>query len=83
MTVPPPQSPEPVLPPNAGAGFVWVLMLIAGIILLLPGLCSLAFMISDISLARDELVLMLWLVSLVISTLGSLLIRAAWRRRRR
>jgi hypothetical protein len=74
MTVPPPQSPEPV---------VWVLMLIAGIILLLPGLCSLAFMISDISLARDELVITLWLVSLVISTLGILLIRAAWRRRRR
>jgi hypothetical protein len=81
MTVPPSQPPEPALTPNAGAGCGSVLMLIGGTIMLLPGLCSLVFMVSDSSMSREGAIVALWMVCFAISALGILLIRAAARRR--
>ena len=70
-----------MLTPNAGAGCGWVLMLIGGFIMLLPGLCSLVFMASDSSLFRDGEIVALWMICFAISALGIVLIRAAVRRR--
>ena len=84
MSNAPSQPPEPVFTPNAG-GCASVLMLLAGIVLLLPGLCSLAFIVTDSggSLTRDSSVVALWIICFAISAAGILLIRAAVRRRPR
>jgi uncharacterized membrane protein YraQ (UPF0718 family) len=91
MSNPSSPPPEPVLTPNAGAGCASVLMLIVGIILLLPGLCSLFFLVGEIAqlmkdgnlaLFRDGPMLTLWIIGVAISAVGIILIRSAWRARR-
>jgi len=79
----PSPPPEPVLTPNGGCATV--LMLLAGIIMLLPGLCSLAFIVTDSggNLTRDSSIVALWIICLAISAAGIFLIRAAVRRRPR
>ena len=85
MSNPSPPPPEPVLTPDAGGGCASVLMLLAGIVMLLPGLCSLAFIVTDSggSLTRDSSIVALWIICLAISAAGIFLIRAAVRRRPR
>lgn len=59
-----------------------VLQAIAGIILLLPGICSIGFMIltlPDMTSDANGLWL-LWLPSLAVAWLGIWLIRRAWQR---
>ena len=75
---PPGTRPSPV---------VSVLLTIGGVILLLPGLCSLAFigvLFGDDpkGLFDDAGLLLLWGVCLAISFGGVMMIRHAWRRRR-
>jgi uncharacterized membrane protein YraQ (UPF0718 family) len=90
MSNAPSQPPEPVLTPSAGSGCATVVMLIFGIILLLPGLCSLAFLVGEIAelikegrlaLFRDGSMLTLWIIGVAVSAGGVLLIRAALRSR--
>ena len=64
-----------------------VLMIVAGIVLLLPGLCSLTFIVvlasdSLAGLFDDPGLLGLWAVCFAISAGGILLIRHAWGGRR-
>jgi hypothetical protein len=90
MSETPSQPPEPVLTPNPGAGCASVLLLIIGSIMLLPGLCSLAFLVGEIAelikegrlaLFRDGGMLILWIFGVVISALGVVLIRTALKAR--
>jgi hypothetical protein len=66
---------------------VSVLVTICGVILLLPGLCSLAFIGALVSdepkgLFDDAGLLLLWAVCLAISFGGVMMIRRVWMRRR-
>ena len=76
--VPPGARPHPV---------VAILVTICGVILLLPGLCSLVFigvLVGDEpkGLFDDAGLLLLWGVSLAISFGGIMMIWRVWRRRR-
>jgi hypothetical protein len=84
-------APEPAGTPNAPAGYVSILLGIIGVILLLPGLCSLAFLAGEIAqlakdgtlaLFRDGGMVALWILGLGISAVGIILIRAALKARR-
>jgi hypothetical protein len=57
--------------------------ILAGVVLLLPGICSLGFMAAEGSRIVSETgdLLLLWLVCFAISAVGILLIRAAMHRR--
>jgi len=71
-------------PPARRHPALTVLMIVGGIVLLLPGLCSLAFIVvlSGESLAGlfdDPGLLGLWAVCFAVSAGGILLIRHAWR----
>jgi hypothetical protein len=79
----PPQVPPGVRPHPV----ISVLLTIGGVILLLPGLCSLVFIGGIFSddpkgLFDDAGLLLLWGACLAISFGGILLIHRAWRRRR-
>ncbi|MDR3465174.1 MAG: hypothetical protein P4M07_04440 [Xanthobacteraceae bacterium] len=82
----PPQTAEP-------RGCLTALMFLTGIILLLPGLCSLAVMVAMIAAVFQEgsrvltdpnapPIIGLWLVTFAIAAAGILLIRRAARPRR-
>src|SRR5262247_229524 len=82
---------DPATTPDAGGGCATVLMLVAGIVLLLPGLCSLAFLVGEIAelikegrlaLFRDGSMAALWIFGVAVSAGGVMLIRAALRARR-
>ncbi|MFG3756801.1 hypothetical protein, partial [Klebsiella pneumoniae] len=77
-TPPPAQPPQP-----ARSGCLTAIMVIAGIIMLLPGLCSLV--VGGIGLMSgggiaDGMILGIFAVTFLIALLGALLIRAATRR---
>jgi hypothetical protein len=79
-------SPPPPMPPprDAGDGCVPILLMLLGGILLLPGLCSLGFMVAGgPSMARDREIILLWIACFAISALGIFLIRVGrrWRGR--
>ncbi len=78
-------TPPPVLPPvptpeQARSGCMTAFMVIAGIILLLPGLCSLFFVFAGVASASD---LQLVGACLVVACIGVALIWAAIRGRPR
>ena len=89
MSEPTSQEPQPPLPPPLPkGGCLSVLMLLGGIVLLLPGLCSLVLggvMISDWQHAKSDLGSMLGIfaITFAISAVGIVLIRAAVRGPRR
>jgi ABC-type dipeptide/oligopeptide/nickel transport system permease subunit len=73
------------LPPSRNP-FVTVLMVVAGIILLLPGLCSLVFLGTlvyedPIGTFREPGLILLWAILIAIGWGGFLLIRRAVRNR--
>jgi len=74
--IPPPPAPPPERPPRNGA--VSVLMVIGGVILLLPGLCSLFFIVMLGSNTGSVGPLgALWLICFIISAGGiAMLVRA-------
>ena len=79
MTDSPPPHPRPPLPPRqGGSGCAAALMILAGILLLLPGLCALVFVGYD---PKDMLTnpawLLLVLMCMAIAAGGVALIRAA------
>ncbi|MGO4716925.1 hypothetical protein [Bradyrhizobium sp. 2TAF24] len=79
-----PDTPPPAQPPQpARSGCLTAIMVIAGIIMLLPGLCSLV--VGGIGLMSgggiaDGMILGIFAVTFLIALLGALLIRAATRR---
>jgi hypothetical protein len=76
------QQRGPSDPPDA-TGCGPMVTILAGIVLLLPGICSLGFMAAEGSRMFSETndILLLWLVCFAFSAVGIMLIRAAWRRR--
>lgn len=74
--IPPPPPAPPPRPPRSGA--VTALMVIGGVILLLPGLCSLVFMVALGSNTGSIGPLgLLWLICFAISAGGiAMLVRA-------
>ena len=86
MTDPGPTHPQAPLGARPSP-VVSVLLAIGGVILLLPGLCSLAFIVGlgiddPKGLFDDSGLLVLWGVCLAISFGGIMMILRAWRRRR-
>jgi hypothetical protein len=83
---PPPgdQAPRPP-PPVASSGWNMVgrvLAVLAGIILLLPGVCAVGFAIAEGSDGFDPFLIVLWLICFAIAFGGGALIWAAVRPRR-
>jgi hypothetical protein len=56
-----------------------ILMVIFGVILLLPGVCSLFFMVGTGSSGTQPLLVLLWIVCFLIAFGGIMLIRQAFR----
>jgi hypothetical protein len=56
-----------------------VLMVIAGVIFLLPGVCAIVFMAAGGTASADSSIAALWLICFVIAGLGVLLIVGAFR----
>jgi hypothetical protein len=80
MSTPTDLSPtEP--PPSGRNGCLTALMVVAGIVMLLPGLCSLLFGGAMLTGGDriDGSILMIFMVTLGIALIGILLIRAALR----
>jgi len=78
-------EPSPPRSGQGGGGALTVLLILVGIVLLLPGLCSLAAIVilSAIDLKgvlSDPSLMLLWLVCIGVSIGGILLIRHAARR---
>ena len=87
MSVPqiPPSGPPaaPPLPPQRPQGLGWflaALLIIVGIVLLLPGLCSLVFM-GMLGGGGGGVIGLLWAVSLLIGVGGIILIQYAIKNR--
>jgi hypothetical protein len=77
---PPGAPPAPSRPRN---GWLTAFMVIVGIVLLLPGLCAIAFGIGNMSSSSsDPVVTLLVFMGLVVGAGGILLIRSAIRGRR-
>ena len=79
-TVPetPPPPPPPQLPPAQRSGCLTALMVIAGLIMLLPGLCAIIFGVGSLTNSSVEpIVMVLVLLGLFVGFLGIMLIRAA------
>lgn len=75
----PDNSPPPESPRYTGGQ---IAMMVIGVLLLLPGLCSLFFMISSASEIRPsdpivQMIIAVWLVCFMISAVGIFLIYAA------
>ena len=80
-STPPTQSPPPAAPPRNG--WLTALMVIVGIVLLLPGLCAIAFGVGSLGWSHpDPMITLLVLVGLAVGAGGVLLIRSAIRGRR-
>ena len=74
---PPPAPPQPP-PPAQRSGCLTALMVIAGLIMLLPGLCAIIFGVGSLTNSSVEpIVMVLVLLGLFVGFLGILLIRAA------
>ena len=80
-TVPESPPPPPRLPPPAQRdGCLTALMVVAGLIMLLPGLCAIIFGVGSLTNSSIEpIVMVLVLFGLFVGFLGILLIRAAVR----
>jgi hypothetical protein len=84
MSVPEiPQRPEPPpVPPRTLGGCATVFIALLGVVLLLPGLCSLIFFVGSLPAgASDGGLFGLWLFTFLIAALGIVLIRYAIRGR--
>ena len=84
MSVPEiPQRPEPPpVPPRTLGGCATVFIALLGVVLLLPGLCSLIFFVGSFPAgASDGSLFGLWLFTFLIAALGIVLIRYAIRGR--
>jgi hypothetical protein len=80
---PPPVPASPGPPPEQRNGCLTALMAIAGVIMLLPGICGLIFGVGNLgSSFVDPVVTLLALLGLAIGVGGIFLIRAAIRGRR-
>jgi hypothetical protein len=79
-----PESPSPQLPPPARrSGCLTAFMVIAGLILLLPGLCAVFFGANEFtSPASDPVVTLLVVIGLALGALGVGMIWSAIRGRR-
>jgi hypothetical protein len=74
---PPPAPPRPP-PPAQRSGCLTALMVIAGLIMLLPGLCAIIFGVGSLTNSSVEpIVMVLVLLGLFVGFLGIMLIRAA------
>jgi hypothetical protein len=91
MSETPSSSSEPAPPANAPDGCGRLLLLLVGIVLLLPGLCSLGFLVGEIAqllkdgslaLFRDGGAVSLWIMGIALSVLGIFMIRTARKARR-
>jgi hypothetical protein len=79
-TVPesPPPAPPQLPPPAQRNGCLTALMIIAGLIMLLPGLCAIIFGVGSLTgSSMDPIVSVLVLLGLFVGFLGIMLIRAA------
>ena len=76
-TSPPP--PPPRLPPPAQRnGCLTAIMVVAGLIMLLPGLCAIIFGVGSLTNSSIEpIVMVLVVIGLLVGFLGIMLIRAA------
>jgi hypothetical protein len=73
VSEPPPQPP----PPAQRSGCATALMLLAGLIMLLPGLCAIIFGIGGLTNSSfDPMLALLVLLGLFVGFLGVMLIRA-------
>ena len=79
-TVPetPPPAPPQLPPPAQRSGCLTALMVIAGLIMLLPGLCAIIFGVGSLTGSSiDPIVTVLVMLGLFVGFLGIMLIRAA------
>jgi len=79
-------SDQPPRPASTRSVALTVLLIIVGIILLLPGLCSLAtiailWSVGPTGVFDDAGLILLWVFRLAVSIGGIVLIRYAWTRR--
>ena len=76
-----PQPPEPPVTPWHPA--LRVLLALVGLVLLLPGFCTLFFVYARLARGgrENEAIVLLWIVCIAISVGGLLLLRAAIRHR--
>jgi Na+/H+-dicarboxylate symporter len=84
MSVPEvPQRPEPPpVPPRTLGGCASVFIALIGVILLLPGICSLVFMVASMQGSGPPGgIVGLWLFTFLLATIGGLLIGYAIRGR--
>jgi drug/metabolite transporter (DMT)-like permease len=83
MSQTPEMSPPSLPPPQQRSGCLTAFMIIAGLILLLPGLCALLFGFGEMtSSSTDPVVTLLVLVGLVLGGVGVGMIWTAIRGRR-
>jgi hypothetical protein len=73
-------------PPRRYTG-AQIAAIVVGVILLVPGLCSLAFMLGMIGEMRlsdpiVQMIMVLWAICFLVSAGGVMLIRGAYKRRR-
>jgi hypothetical protein len=69
----------PVVPVARRSGWLTAFMILAGIVLLFPGLCVIFFVVLDWRMALDSSLISVWAVCLGIAFGGIMLIRAAVR----
>ena len=75
---PPPPAPPQLPPPAQRNGCLTAIMVIAGLIMLLPGLCAIIFGVGSLTgSSMDPIVTVLVLLGLFVGFLGIMLIRAA------
>jgi hypothetical protein len=73
-----PESPPPPPPPAQRHGCLTAILVIAGLIMLLPGLCAIIFGVGSLTNSSIEpIVMVLVLIGLLVGFFGILLIRAA------
>jgi hypothetical protein len=74
----PPPAPPRVPPPAQRNGCLTAIMVVAGLVMLLPGLCAIIFGVGSLTNSSVEpIVMVLVLLGLFVGFLGILLIRAA------
>jgi hypothetical protein len=80
----PPPAPPQLPPPAQRHGCLTALMIIAGLIMLLPGLCAIIFGVGSLTgSSMDPTVTVLVVLGLFVGFLGIMLIRAAVKSPRR
>ena len=74
----PPPPPPRLSPPVQRNGCLTAIMVIAGLIMLLPGLCAIVFGVGSLTNSSPEpIVMVLVVIGLLVGFLGIMLIRAA------